>query len=69
MIDFIINYYYLIGYVIVAIAFIVYSLSGLYNLFQFGYEGDLSRPVGVVYIGASLIVLIFSLVGLIFIGA
>jgi len=69
MIDFIINYYYLFGYAIVVIAFLIYSLSGLYNLFQFGYEGDLSRPIGVIYIFASVILLILSLVGLIFIGA
>lgn len=69
MIDFIINYYYLIFYIIVVIAFLIYSVSGLYNLSQFGYEGDLSKPVSIVYILASLIILILSSIGLFFIGA
>lgn len=52
-------------YGIVTIAFIIYSWIGLYNLHQFGYEGDASRSVLILYCLTAILIVIFSIIGII----
>ena len=49
----------LIVYIVFLIAFIIYSASGIYHLWRFGYVGDLTKPAIVAYVvlSGSLIVL------------
>ena len=55
--------------VLIYIAFLLIwatlSFLGLYQLFQFGYEGDASRRVIAGYIVASLTIIVFSIIAFI----
>lgn len=49
-------------YVVVVICFSILSFFALYQLWQFGYEGDASQRAGIMYLAVSLAALIVSLV-------
>lgn len=51
--------YLLILYIIFILGFIVYSAVGIYHLWRFGYVGDLTKPVIIIYsiVASTLIVL------------
>lgn len=48
-------------YVIFLLFFAIYSTIGIYHLWRFGYVGDLTRPVIVLYSLLSLIIVSGSL--------
>ena len=52
----------LIIYFVLLLAFIFFSASVIYHLFRFGYVGDLTRPVAILYTVISLIIIIISLI-------
>jgi uncharacterized membrane protein len=51
----------LICYFVFLVGFIVFSASGLYHLWRFGYVGDLTKPVMVVYIIVAVSIIIATL--------
>ena len=53
--------YFFISYFILLIAFIGYSAAGIYHLWRFGYVGDLTRPMIVIYCLASAAIISVSL--------
>ncbi|MEK9156439.1 MAG: hypothetical protein AAB360_04075 [Patescibacteria group bacterium] len=53
--------YLLTIYLIFLIGYALYSAVGIYHLWRFGYVGDLTKPVIVVYCFVSLAVIGFSL--------
>ncbi|MCL5795613.1 MAG: hypothetical protein M1338_04655 [Patescibacteria group bacterium] len=62
-------YVLLILYLLILVSFLIYSAFGLYNLYQYGYIGDLSRKVGAVYIISAIIVIVLTFLGLLILGA
>lgn len=63
------NFYVLIAlYLIILIGFLIYSAFGLYNLYQYGYIGDLSRKVAAVYVISAIIVIVLTFLGLFILG-
>lgn len=50
----------LLIYVLIVIAYAIYSVLGIYHLWRFGYIGDLTKPVIIVYISISLLMILFS---------
>ncbi len=61
-------YVLLILYLIILIGFLIYSAFGLYNLYQYGYIGDLSRKVAAVYVASAIIVIVLTFLGLFILG-
>ena len=54
--------YFLIAYILFIIAFITYSTVGIYHLWRFGYVGDLTKPIIILYSVISSIIIIISLI-------
>jgi len=56
---------FFIAYLIFVVAFAVFSAIGFYHLSRYGYSGDLSKIIIVVYslISLAVIVLTFILLG------
>lgn len=52
----------LLGYTAFLVIYLVVSIFPIYNLWQFGYKGDLSRVAIIVYILVSLSVISLSFV-------
>jgi len=54
----------LVLYFAIVLAFAIFSASAIYHIWQFGYIGDLSKPVAVIYliISAGLIIITLFLV-------
>jgi len=52
----------LVCYFAFLLGFIFYSALGLYHLWRFGYVGDLTKPAMVVYILASVGVVILTVI-------
>jgi heme/copper-type cytochrome/quinol oxidase subunit 2 len=61
-------YVLLIVFLVILVLFLIYSAFGLYNLYQFGYTGDLTRKIGVVYTISAIIVIILTFLGLFILG-
>ncbi len=53
------------AYILFLIIFSILSFFGLYQLAHFGYVGDASRQMIVIYLGLSLLIIISSIVCLI----
>jgi len=51
----------IIIYFIFVLAFFIFSLFGVYHLWQFGYAGDLSKPVAIIYIIIAAVIIFFTL--------
>lgn len=47
-------------YIAFVLAFIIFSVAGVYHLWRFGYSGDLSKVIIVVYSIISLSVVVAS---------
>ena len=56
----------LVCYFIFLAGFIIYSASGLYHLWRFGYIGDLTKPAIVVYIVLTVTVIALTLMAVSF---
>lgn len=52
----------LILYLIFLFAFAIFSAFALYHLWQFGFLGDLCKPVAIVYLTCSGVIIFFSFV-------
>ncbi len=52
----------LIVYIIFLLGFIVYSSVGIYHLLRFGYVGDLTKPVIVIYSTIAIIIIVISII-------
>jgi len=52
----------LIIYFIFLFAFAIFSAFAVYHLFQFGYVGDLCRPVAIGYLVAAGAIILFTLI-------
>ena len=46
--------YFIFVYLIVVLAFVIYSAAGIYHLWRFGYSGDLSKVAIIIYSLVSL---------------
>ena len=56
----------LVSYLVLLVGFFAYSAAGIYHLWRFGYVGDLTKPAILIYVFASLAVIILTLIGMIF---
>lgn len=52
----------LVIYFLFLFAFIIYSTFAIYHLWQFGYVGDLCKPVAIGYLIISATVVCFTLI-------
>jgi len=52
----------LIIYFLFLLAFAIYSAFAIYHLWQFGYVGDLCKPVAIGYLIASGVIIFFTLI-------
>jgi hypothetical protein len=53
--------YLILIYIATVILFAGYSIAGIYHLWRFGYSGDLSKAIIIVYSVVSVGVIIISL--------
>jgi len=51
------TFYFILFYAVIVLAFIVYSIAGIYHLWRFGYSGDLSKYIITVYVFLSFIII------------
>lgn len=56
--------YLLLLYILFIIGYIIYSAIAIYHLKRFGYVGDLTKPVMIIYsvVSASIIILSFIII-------
>ncbi len=54
--------YFLLIYIVYLIGFALFSIAGLYHLWRFGYVGDLTKPVMVVYVIIASLIIVASIV-------
>lgn len=52
----------LLIYFLLLIAFAIFSTFAIYHLWQFGYVGDLCKPVAIGYLIISAMVVCFTLI-------
>lgn len=52
----------LVTYLIFILIFIIFSVAGIYHLWRFGYSGDLSKAIIVIYSFLSAGVIVTSLI-------
>ena len=52
----------LVAYIIFLLGFIIYSAIGIYHLWRFGYVGDLTKPVIIIYSIIAILIIILSVV-------
>lgn len=52
----------LVLYFIFLLGFIVYSVAGVYHLWRFGYVGDLTKPIIILYVSIAALIIIVSLI-------
>ena len=52
----------LLVYSLFLLAFAIYSAFAIYHLWQFGYVGDLCKPVAIGYLVAAGAIIFFTLV-------
>jgi|GEM_PF-761795 len=53
-------------YALFVITFLIYSLVGNYHLRRFGYAGDLTKPVILIYTVISTVVIIVTVLTIIY---
>lgn len=53
--------YIIVPYLIFLAGFIIYSLAGIYHLWRFGYSGDLTKFIIVLYSLISAAIIVISL--------
>lgn len=53
--------YIIIPYLIFLVGFIIYSMAGIYHLWRFGYSGDLTKVVIIIYLFLSTAIIAASL--------
>lgn len=53
--------YLLIAYFIFLFGYFIYSVAGIYHLWRFGYSGDLSKIMIIIYTIISIAVITISL--------
>lgn len=51
-----------LAYIIFLLVFAVYSGVGIYHLLRFGYVGDLTKPIALVYLLLSGLVIVATIV-------
>lgn len=56
----------LISYFVFLLVFIVFSIAGIYHLRRFGYVGDLTQPVIIIYVVVSIVVIVFTIIAMAF---
>lgn len=56
----------LISYFVFLLGFAVFSASGLYHLWRFGYVGDLTKPAIIIYSMMTITVIVFTLIAISF---
>lgn len=54
--------YMIIFYLIFVIIFAAFSIAGLYHLWRFGYVGDLTHPVIIVYSVLATIIISLTII-------
>lgn len=54
------------AYALVVVAFLIFSYAGIYHLRRYGYAGDLTKPIIIIYSLLSVTVLVVSITALIF---
>ncbi len=54
--------YFIAGYLIFLLFYLVFSVAGIYHLNRYGYAGDYSKPVIIVYSVATLLIIAGSLI-------
>jgi len=53
--------YVFIFYLIFLLGFLIYSLAGIYHLWRFGYSGDLTKAIIIIYSFISAAIIVVSL--------
>ena len=56
----------LVSYFVFLLVFIVFSIAGIYHLRRFGYVGDLTQPIIIIYIIISIVVIVFTIIAMAF---
>lgn len=56
--------YLLILYFVFLLGFMAYSAAGIYHLWRFGYAGDLTRPIIIIYSFLATFIIIVSLIAI-----
>jgi len=56
----------LICYFIFLVGFIIFSFSGLYHLWRFGYVGDLTKPAITIYLILTIAIIVITLIAMSF---
>ena len=54
----------IVAYVVFVIIFTVFSLVGIYHLRRYGYAGDLTKPIILVYSILSTLIIIASFIAI-----
>jgi len=54
--------YLMLFYGLFLVAYVGYSAVGIYHLWRFGYVGDATRPVIIIYSTLSVLIVVLSLV-------
>lgn len=54
--------YLIVGYLVFILVFLVFSVAGIYHLNRYGYAGDLSKPVVILYTIVALCIIVSSLI-------
>ena len=55
---------FIVIYFIFLLAYLIFSLAGVYHLRRFGYAGDLTKTIIIVYTLLSVAVIVLSVVGI-----
>jgi len=48
----------IITYLIILLVFVLYSAMGIYHLWRFGYSGDASKKVIIIYSAIALLIIV-----------
>lgn len=54
-------FYLILFYLIFILGFVIYSAAGIYHLWRFGYSGDLSKVIIVIYVLTTAAIIVISL--------
>jgi len=53
-----------ISYFVFLVGFAIFSASGLYHLWRFGYVGDLTKPAIIIYLISSIAVIVITVIAM-----
>lgn len=56
----------IITYALFIVGFLIFSYAGIYHLRRYGYAGDLTKPIILIYSLLSVLVIAASIVALVF---